>query len=595
MTDGGGFNGKTVTGLGYAKVADLFYEVQTNLLTSAADYADLYDALLQACTNLGYSAGDCQEVKDTVDATEMNLQPTSCQAPEAPICTIGQSPSNLFFDDIESGAGNWTIGSNQGTAYWFVPQTTSTIGLNQPYATSGDGNIWGFDQGLNFGGTSDTFLGMNSDITLPANAYLHFNHAFGFESDSAGSPYYDGGVLEYSTDSGGSWSDAGSLFTQNGYNNTIDAVYDNPLGGRSAFTADSRGYISSRLDLSSLAGEDVRFRFRIGTDAIVYDYGWFIDDVRIYTCSGVDNPPYTPNSPSPADGATDQGVNANLSWVGDDPDGDSVTYDVYFEAGDPTPDILLCDDTSSLSCDPGSLSHSTQYHWQVIAKDQHGETTPGPIWDFTTGTQPEYKIFLPLVLKNVAGSLLNGDFESGPINWTEYSLNGWELILQESAMPNPVYAHSGIWAAWLGGDDDEISYIEQTVYVPAASPHFTYWHWIDSEEVDCGSDLGGVLVNGSTVVDIYDLCSAENTSGWVLHSLDLSAYAGQTIPVQIRVETDVALVSNLYVDDVSFEASPAPPSFIASPGSKIFTGPKSNYLLKRSGEDSFEIPRVFRP
>jgi cysteine-rich repeat protein len=39
------------------------------------------------------------------------------------------------------------------------------------------------------------------------------------------------------------------------------------------------------LDLASLAGQSVRFRFRIGSDSCCDDYGWFIDDVRIYTCA----------------------------------------------------------------------------------------------------------------------------------------------------------------------------------------------------------------------------------------------------------------------------------------------------------------------
>ncbi len=290
MTDGDSFNGYTVTGLGYAKVADLYYEVQTNLFTSAADYADLYDALIQACTNLGYSTADCQEVQDAVNATEMNQQPASCPANEAPVCDSG-SPSDLFFDDIESGSGNWTSGSNSGTIYWFVPQTTSSIGFADPYATSGVGNIWGFSQGYPLGATSDTYLAMNSDVTLPSNAYLHFNHSFGFESNSAGTIFYDGGVLEYSTTGGSSWTDAGSLISHNNYNGTISSGYGNPLADRSAFAADSRGYISSRADLSSLAGQNVRFRFRIGTDSDVYDYGWFIDDVRIYTCESTNTAP----------------------------------------------------------------------------------------------------------------------------------------------------------------------------------------------------------------------------------------------------------------------------------------------------------------
>jgi hypothetical protein len=36
---------------------------------------------------------------------------------------------------------------------------------------------------------------------------------------------------------------------------------------------ESNGYISSRVNLSSLAGQNVRFRFRIGTDSSGDDYG----------------------------------------------------------------------------------------------------------------------------------------------------------------------------------------------------------------------------------------------------------------------------------------------------------------------------------
>ncbi len=77
LTDGDTFNGYTITGLGISKVAALFYEVQTNLLTSASNYADLYDALIQACGNLGYSSSDCQQVQNAVNATEMN-KPMQC-------------------------------------------------------------------------------------------------------------------------------------------------------------------------------------------------------------------------------------------------------------------------------------------------------------------------------------------------------------------------------------------------------------------------------------------------------------------------------------------------------------------------------------
>ncbi|MBI4710239.1 MAG: hypothetical protein HY759_03930, partial [Nitrospirae bacterium] len=110
----------------------------------------------------------------------------------------------------------------------------------------------------------------------------HFAHAYGFED-----PNYDGGVLEYSANGGASWNDAGTLFDYNGYDGTIPA--GNPLAGRSAFLSDSHGYISSRLNLNSLAGQSVRFRWRMGLNNGVYDWGWWLDDVRIYTCMSCTN------------------------------------------------------------------------------------------------------------------------------------------------------------------------------------------------------------------------------------------------------------------------------------------------------------------
>ena len=47
MTDGGTFNGQTVTGLGIPKTASIYYEAQTHLLTRGSDYSDLAVALNQ--------------------------------------------------------------------------------------------------------------------------------------------------------------------------------------------------------------------------------------------------------------------------------------------------------------------------------------------------------------------------------------------------------------------------------------------------------------------------------------------------------------------------------------------------------------------
>jgi len=293
MTDGDTFNGYTVSGLGIARVADLYYEVQTNLLTSGSNYNDLYDALIQASLNLGYSASEQQEIKDALHAVEMNSRPCG-DAAEAPVCPAGHIPDYLFLDDLEGGAGNWVVGMNQGSNGWYYTSS---------YASSGVSHLWGYNQAT----TADYYVATAGNVTLPANAYLHFKHDWAFEDGTF--TRYDGGVVEYSTNSGSSWSDAGPLFTENGYNGTISSSYGNPLGGRSAFTAESHGYTASRLNLNSLAGQNVRFRFRIGTDSSLNARGWFIDDVGIYTCNSA---PYfstsLPNQSVPKNGSKNNAI-----------------------------------------------------------------------------------------------------------------------------------------------------------------------------------------------------------------------------------------------------------------------------------------------
>ena len=104
---------------------------------------------------------------------------------------------------------------------------------------------------------------------------------------------------------------------------------------------------------------------------------------------GQNRVPNTPSNPSPLNNAIDQDVDADLSWSGGDPDGDSVMYDVYFETGDTTPDVLVSNDQPGTIYDPGTLSYSTQYYWQIVATDEHGDITTGLVWDFTTQAMPQ--------------------------------------------------------------------------------------------------------------------------------------------------------------------------------------------------------------
>jgi len=93
--------------------------------------------------------------------------------------------------------------------------------------------------------------------------------------------------------------------------------------------------------------------------------------------------PYPPYSPAPADGAFGVDRNADLGWTSGDPNpADVVSYDVYF--GTDTPPPLVSDHQTATTYDPGLLEPNAIYFWQVVAWDDHGQSSAGPLWVFFT-------------------------------------------------------------------------------------------------------------------------------------------------------------------------------------------------------------------
>lgn len=289
MVDGGTYNGITVTKIGLNKAGKIQYRALTRYLISGSDFLDNYRALQRSCTDLvgtaGITAANCTQVKRALDAVEMSTP--ACEQGAAPrLCPAGTTLVSLFKDTLEKlNSTKWSnpvitgVNNHWNIDNWFWEDCRGTGGIYcRGYATSGVRSFAGADIDV----IGDSAVAMTINVSLPATggtSYLYFNHAYDFEAT------YDGGVLERSINGGATWRDVGALIKGGkDYDTTLSTCCGNPLGGRSAFTGTSFGYTSTRLNLSTLAGDNVRFRFRMGTDGDIAYPGWFIDDVHIYQC-----------------------------------------------------------------------------------------------------------------------------------------------------------------------------------------------------------------------------------------------------------------------------------------------------------------------
>ncbi len=117
----------------------------------------------------------------------------------------------------------------------------------------------------------------------PDSCYkVSFYHAYKTES------FQDGGIVEYSTDGGASWTSIGSVATD-WYNTQYVIGLANTTPGIAGWTGTSNGWEYAERTVQFTSGGPVIFRWRFGADFSIQDEGWAIDDVCIENI-GVCNP-----------------------------------------------------------------------------------------------------------------------------------------------------------------------------------------------------------------------------------------------------------------------------------------------------------------
>lgn len=189
-------------------------------------------------------------------------------------CPLGTSAQVAWSESFETGAPGWT---HDGAGDTWAASSART-----------------HDGALSFKAADASFVTdqrlVSPPVAVPAGqapVTLQFWNWQQIEAEVPLAPLTvgcrDGAVLEVSTDGGGSWQAVTTLLTDP-YDGVVSTGTANPLAGASAWCGDPQDWVNSVADLSTWAGQTVRFRFRLGTNNSVAREGWYVDELKVQGC-----------------------------------------------------------------------------------------------------------------------------------------------------------------------------------------------------------------------------------------------------------------------------------------------------------------------
>ncbi len=170
----------------------------------------------------------------------------------------------------------WSTSSSENHQLWRTSATRNQSAPNSLFSPAPH------QQGLN-------------EVISPAfavastHAEIEFRNWYELETTFLRNRLYDGSVLEIKLGEG-EWQDilaAGGSFLSGGYDGIIDGCCMNPLAGRLGWSGRSgvnqtSQFITTRAKLpASAAGQNVRLRFRIGSDIGGFKEGQYIDNLTV--------------------------------------------------------------------------------------------------------------------------------------------------------------------------------------------------------------------------------------------------------------------------------------------------------------------------
>jgi len=334
MTDGDTFKGYTVTGLGLEKVARIYYEAQTNILTSGSDYGDLYNALYQACSNLvgsgGITADDCQQVRNATLATEMNYGPTppanddfdnaveiasldytadqdasaATTAADDPIftCVSGKKYNTVWYRYTASQAENLTIdtfGSNYDTilAVWTGARgSLASVGCNDDAVVLQSALQIAATEGETYYIEIADFSGSGGQLTLNVSRRTCYTLTTGVNPggsgsvnanpapNCAGSQYTSGTLVQLTATPNRGYTFANWSGDASGSSNPVPVIMDAAKSVTANFTRQAPGAFDKITPADGTADSHIRTTLSWGASSGARRYEVCIDTTDNDTC-----------------------------------------------------------------------------------------------------------------------------------------------------------------------------------------------------------------------------------------------------------------------------------------------------------------------
>jgi hypothetical protein len=182
----------------------------------------------------------------------------------AAIVSLGENMDGVSVPSLPAG---WASVQTVGTEINWVTATSSPFSAPNSAFANDPGNV-----------NACGLVSPSVAITSSA-AQLSFKNRYMTENS------FDGCVLEFSTNGGGTWTDiidGGGSFVSGGYSGVISSSFMSPISGRMAWEGDSGGYVDTLINLpASFNGQNVIFRWLMASDNSVTSTGIWIDDIQV--------------------------------------------------------------------------------------------------------------------------------------------------------------------------------------------------------------------------------------------------------------------------------------------------------------------------